>query len=111
MKPEQEEDAEDNGCEENLTDAVVEDLLIGIRGVAEVILFLSRCFRGDWMGRSGCVLFYVHVPNSLGCNTGLSLCRAKICSWGVPLFSRGKGVYNIGSPLIQGGSCKALRFF
>jgi hypothetical protein len=110
MQAEQEEDAENDGCEENLTDAVVEDLLIGIRGVAEVIFFLSRRLGGR-MGWSGCVLFYVHVLNSLGCNTGLSLHLAQICSRGVPLLSRGKGVYNKGSPLIQGGYCKALRFF
>ena len=92
MKTEQKDDAENNGRQKNLADMVVENLLVGIRGVTDVGFFRARCFAGD--DGSGCgryVLFCVHVLDSLGCNTELCLRLAQRCSWGVPLMFQGQG--------------------
>jgi hypothetical protein len=70
MEAEQQDDPEDDRCEKDLTDVIIEDLLVRIGGVAERSFFLTRCFPGDdRTDLSGYVLFYVHVLNSLGCNT------------------------------------------
>jgi hypothetical protein len=47
MKAQQNNNAEDDGSEEDLSDVVVEDLLVGIRGVAESGVFLIRSFSWD----------------------------------------------------------------
>ena len=85
MEAEQEDDTEDDRGKENLSDAVVENLLVGVRGVTEAGFLLSRRFNGD-DGTGGCVLFYVHVLDSLGCSAEISL-RSQRCSWGVPPVS------------------------
>jgi hypothetical protein len=110
MQAQQDDDAEDDGGEENLSDVVIEDLLVGVRGVVKVRVFLSECFAAedeiDW---SEFVLFYVHVLDSLGWNTEVSLRLANVIHGGVPVFSRGKGVYNKGSPSLQLFSAKICR--
>jgi hypothetical protein len=59
MQAQQEDDAEDDGGEENLSDVVIEDLLVGV--------FLSECFAaGDGIDCSEFVLIYAHVLDSLG---------------------------------------------
>jgi hypothetical protein len=62
MQAKKEDDAEDDGGEKNLSDVIVEDLLVGVRGIVEVGFFLPGCFwADDGIDRDGCVLFYVHV--------------------------------------------------
>ena len=61
MQAQQEDDAEDDGREENLSDVVVEDLLIRIRGLLNVGILLPGYFAADdGIHRSGCVLIDVH---------------------------------------------------
>jgi hypothetical protein len=101
MKTKQDDDTEDDRGKDNLSDAVVENLLVGVRGVTEVGFLLSRHFNGD-DGTGGCVLFYVHVLDSLFFAAQRFPCGSgNVYSWGVPPFPGGKGVYNKGSPSLQ----------
>jgi len=55
---EQQDNPEDDRCEKDLTDVIIENLLVGIGGIAERSFFLTRCFRGDdRTDLSGYVLF------------------------------------------------------
>jgi hypothetical protein len=47
VKTKQDDDTEDDRSQENLSDVVVENLLVGVGGVAELGLRLSRRFTGD----------------------------------------------------------------
>jgi hypothetical protein len=90
MQPKENDHAKDDGGEQDLSDMVVEDLLVGVGGVAEACLLLSQRFiAGDGTQCLGYVLFYVHVLDSLGDSAEISL-RSQCCSWGVPLF-QGQG--------------------
>src|SRR6266436_7907222 len=106
MKPKQDDDTEDDCCKENLSDAVIENLLVGVRGVAEVGFLVSRRFPGDdGTECGGCVLFYVHVLDSLKLQHRLHrdypAVPAMFVLLGSSPVSRGKGVYNKGSPSLQ----------
>jgi hypothetical protein len=92
VKTKQDDDTEDDRSQENLSDVVVENLLVGVGGVAELGLRLSRRFTGDnGTECGGYVLFYVHDLDSLGCNAKISLqFRNVFYSWGVPLFPRAR---------------------
>ena len=46
VETKQNNDTEDDGRDEDLTDVVVKDLLVGAGDVAESGLFLGRCFGG-----------------------------------------------------------------
>jgi hypothetical protein len=111
MEAEQEDNAEDDRGNEDLADVIVQDLLIRVRGVAEGGLFLRGDFRGgDWIGGDdGCVLFYIHVLTPLAATQNFPCVRADIHG-GVPLLSRGKGVYNKGSLSLQLFFAKFCRF-
>jgi hypothetical protein len=86
MQPEENDHAEDDGGEEDLSNVVVEDLLVGVGGIAEVCLLLSWRFTvAHGTQCPGYVLFYVHVLDSLGCGAEISR-RSQCCSWGVPRF-------------------------
>jgi hypothetical protein len=61
MKAKQEDNAEDDGGEKNLSNVVIEDLLVGVGRVMKVGVLLRRCFVvDDGIHGSGCVLSYVH---------------------------------------------------
>ena len=90
MQPEQEHHAEDDRAEEYLYDAVVENLLVGVRGVGNVGFFECGCFPGnDRVGVGGCVLLSVDVHDSLySRHKDFPGSRAQIYSRGVALFLR-----------------------
>jgi hypothetical protein len=87
-------------AEEDLSNVIVENLLIGSRGIDGLRFFLARCLNveeGVYWG--GYVLFYVHVIAPFYCDTGLFLRSAY--SWGSSLISEGRSVYNKGSSSLQ----------
>jgi hypothetical protein len=102
MQPEQEDDSEDDGGEENLADMIVENLLIGVGSVAEGELLLNWRFSGaDGTECGWYVLFYVHVLDSLELqHRDLPAIPQRLFMGSSPV-SRGKGVYNKGSPSLQ----------
>jgi hypothetical protein len=91
MQTEQKDDAKDDGREEDLSDMVVEDLLVGLGGVAELVFFLAQCFIGH---NGSCwyryVLFYDHVLDSLDCNTEIPLRLCNVLHGEFPCF-QGQG--------------------
>ena len=66
MEAKKENRANDDGREQNLTDVVVEDLLVRTRNVTGMILFRIGNFgRDDRDGLGGYVLVYFHVLTPL----------------------------------------------
>jgi hypothetical protein len=86
MQSEENDYAKDDGGEQDFSDVIIEDLLVGVGGVAEVCLLLWRRFTADdGIQFLGYVLFYIHVLDSLSCSAEISL-QSQRCSWGVPPF-------------------------
>ena len=86
MQAKEDDQAKDDGSEQDLSDVIVEDLLVGVGCVAEVCLLLCRRFTANnGIQCLGHVLFYIHVLDSLSCSAEISL-RSQRCSWGVPQF-------------------------
>jgi len=101
MQAEQEDQAKDDGCENDLSDAVVEDPLVRVRGVAEVGFFVGRRFIGyDGTGAGRCVLLllYVHFLDSLKLQQrSLSAAQISVCG--------GAKLFNGEFPCFQGQGC------
>jgi hypothetical protein len=53
--------SQNDRAEEDLSDVIVEDLLVHGRRIKGLRFFWGRCFPMDGAGCGGCVLFYVHV--------------------------------------------------
>ena len=86
MEAKKENRANDDGREQNLTDVVVEDLLVRTRNVTGMILFRIGNFRRDDRdGLGGYVLVYFHVLTPLVATQNYP-CVTTLSFWGVPLF-------------------------
>jgi hypothetical protein len=111
MKTKKKKDcADDDGREQNLTDVIVEDFLIGTGSIAGMLFPFGNLLRESRTGWRGYVLFYVHVLTPLAATQSLP-CACNLVFWGVSPISRGKGVYNKGSPSLQLFSAIICRLF
>jgi hypothetical protein len=81
MQTEKHNDAEDNG-QENLSDMIVENLLVGVGWVKALGLFYAGYFDGIDCGRC---FFLVHVRCSLRQDTRFPEGLAHLSSWGSSL--------------------------
>jgi hypothetical protein len=77
--------ADDDGREQNLTDVIVEDFLIGTGSIAGMLFPFGNFLREGRAGWRGYVLFYVHVLTPLAATQSLP-CACNLVFWGVPLF-------------------------
>jgi hypothetical protein len=105
VQTEERDDREDDCTEEDLGDVVVEDLLVGVRGIAVMVVLSCRLIASaEGFRRGGYVLRCGHSrDNSLGSQRrGFPLCSGSALRGEFPCCSRGKGVYNKGSPAPQG---------
>lgn len=99
VETEKQDGADNDRCEQNLTDVIVEDLLVGTGSVAGMFLPL-RILRKNRAAFRGYVLFYVHVLTPLVATQNYP-CDCNFVFLGSSPISRGKGVYNKGSPSLQ----------
>lgn len=84
MQAKQKYDPDDNRRQQNFTDVIVEDFLIGAGGRSAGILWQISYFRRDnRFSLRGCNLFYVHDLNSLVAHITFPVHNSS--SWGVPL--------------------------
>jgi len=106
----EEDDAEDDGGDENLSDVVIEDLLIRVGSVMKVWgLRLRYLVADDGIHCGEFVLFYVHALDSLGWeHRGFPALGQRLFMGEFPCF-QGQGVYNKGSSLPTTTFCKNLR--
>jgi hypothetical protein len=77
--------ADNDGREQNLTDVIVQDFLIGTGSVAGTFFPFGNFLREDRAGWRGYVLFYVHVLTPLVAIQSFP-CVCNFVFWGVPLF-------------------------
>jgi hypothetical protein len=86
METKKKDRADDDRSEQNLTDVIVEDLLVGTGNVSVTIFFPVRNFCGqDRAGFRRYVLFDVHVLTPLVARQSFP-CVCNFVFWGVPLF-------------------------
>ena len=86
METKKKDRTNDDRSEQNLTDVIVEDFLVGTGNVSVAIFFPVRNFCGqDRAGFGRYVLFDVHVLTPLIATQSFP-CVCNFVFWGVPLF-------------------------